>query len=236
METIAGIIRYLPKYFIKILEAWIVWVWFPALDALGLVVETFMPTFSPPREIYWLIPGVGFVVANVKLLLDYENKLKAYEYQAPEYEFQIINVRTEVCRMACHIIVCCDVSIKATTPWTGYIIKVTVDGENPIQGLGIWKVRGVSGGDHCASVAHWPLEIPDSGLNLQIRIQAETSGQIDPSKRDRWKRVTVPVNFVIGYITQPVGKVQKLKKLIVQSDLEKDIQSVLEYQDKIARQ
>ena len=230
METIDGIIKYLPKYFAKILEVWIVWVWFFALDALGLVVDTFVPTFSPPRWLYAVIPGIGFAIANVKLLLDSERRLEAYEYQAPEYELEVTDVSSDVCRMACHVNIYCDVSIKATTPWTGYLVKITVPAENPIRGLGNWEVADVSYRERCNRISRWPLEIPDPVLNLQIKIRAVTSDQIDPSESDKWRCVAFPVNFVIGYFTQPIGDVQKLKTLPVQADLEKHLQTVLEYQ------
>lgn len=229
METIAGIIKYLPKYLVKILEVWIVWVWFVILDTLGLIVDTFVPTFSPPRWLYWTIAGAGFIVANAKLLLDYEERLEAYEYQAPEYEVQIVNVSTDICRTACHVNVYCDISIKAVTPWTGHLIKVTADGENPIQGLGLWEVHGTWYGDSCASPAHLPLELPDPILNLRIKIRSEISEPIDPPQSHI---VLLPVNLVIGYFTQPVGDVQKIEALTVPVYLQEALQAILAYQEK----
>lgn len=236
MKTIAGIVRYLPKYFVKILEVWVVWVWFPALDVLGLVADYFVPTFSPPRWVYWVIASGGFVVANVKLLLDYEEKLGAYEYQAPEYELRVADVSSDVCRMACHVNVYCGVIMKATTPWTGYLDKVTVDGENSIQGLGNWEVAGVSLGESCSRISRWPLEIRAPVLNLQIKIRSEISEQVDPSESDKWKRVILPLSFVIRYFTQPDGEVKKPKVLAVQADLQEHLQAILEYQRKTSQQ
>jgi len=230
MRTIIGIIKYLPKYFIRVLEVWIVWVWFFILDALGLVVDTFVPSFSPPRWLYAAIATIGFVIANVKLILDYENKLEAYEFQAPEYEWEITGITSDLCKMACHVNIYCDVSIKAIEPWTGYLVKITVPGENPIRGLGNWEVASVSHGESsCNTISRWPLEITGPVLSLRIRIRAEISEEIDSSESDKWKSVMLPVNFVMGYFTQPVGEVQKLKALTIQTDLEEPIQAASDY-------
>jgi len=200
------------------------------LDALGLVVDTFVPDFSPPRWLYAAIPAIGFVIANVKLILDYESRLEAYEFQAPEYEWEITGITSDLCRMACHVNIYCDVSIKAIKPWTGYLVKITVPGKNPIRGLGNWEVASVSRGESsCNTISHWPLEITDPVLSLRIKIRAEIGEEIDSSESGKWKNVTLPVNFVVGYFTQPVGDVQELQTLTIQTDLEEHMQAVLDY-------
>ena len=233
METAVKIVRFLPKYLTKILEVWVVWVWFFVLDALGLVVDTFVPTFSPPRWLYWAIAGVGFALANVKLLLDYEVKLADYEYQAPEYDIDVTGVEVDICRRACHVNVYCDISIRPTTPWIGYLVKVTVDRDHQIRGLSNWQVSGVWSANN--RVSSWPLQIPDRVLNLRIQIQSETSEQIDPSESDKWKEVVFPLKFMIMYFTQPVGEVQKLEIRNAQADLEEALRSVLRYQERAVR-
>jgi hypothetical protein len=57
------------------LELWVIGFWIFALDALGLVIDTFVPSFSPPRWVYWAIPAIGFLVANVKLFSDQEDRI-----------------------------------------------------------------------------------------------------------------------------------------------------------------
>jgi len=67
------------RYLVRLLKLWIIWFWFLALDGLGLIVDTFAPGFSPPRWLYWVIPAVGFVIANIKLFAEMESEIQALQ-------------------------------------------------------------------------------------------------------------------------------------------------------------
>jgi hypothetical protein len=73
-------------YLVRFIELWIVWFWFFALDGLGLVVDTFVPGFSPPRWLYWLIPVVGIITANVKLFTEVEGEKRILQNRIAELE------------------------------------------------------------------------------------------------------------------------------------------------------
>ena len=75
MDTAKKIASVTTRYLLRFLQLWLFWFWFVALDAVGLIVDTFVPGFSPPRWVYWAIPGIGFVVANVKLFSDQESHI-----------------------------------------------------------------------------------------------------------------------------------------------------------------
>lgn len=220
MRTFIRVFKFLPKYFSKALEVWVIWIWFFALDVLGLVIDTFVPEFSPPRWWYWLIAAIGFVLANVRLLLDCDMKLAAYEFQAPLYDIEVTDVMVDVCDQACHVNVYCDVCIKATTPWIGYLVKVDVIEYPEIEGLGSWEVDDVS---YKQSYGHdlvsMPLQIPDSTLNLQIKFRSEVDARIYPPE-DNGGEDKFSIGFIIEYHTQPIGDVQRLDLLEIQADLE----------------
>lgn len=73
------VVRVSTKYLVRLLKLWIIWFWFLALDGLGLIVDTFIPGFSPPRWLYWVIPAVGFLVANVKLFAEMESEMQTLQ-------------------------------------------------------------------------------------------------------------------------------------------------------------
>lgn len=75
MKKTRQIASILVRYLIRLVRLWLFWCWFVALDALGLVVDTFFPDCSPPRWIYWTIPILGFLLANVKLFADQETRI-----------------------------------------------------------------------------------------------------------------------------------------------------------------
>lgn len=80
------ILQLLKNYLARLLRLWIVWFWFFALDALGLVVDTFVPTFSPPQWLYVTIAAIGFLVANVKLFAESESERQVLEVRVAQLE------------------------------------------------------------------------------------------------------------------------------------------------------
>jgi hypothetical protein len=73
-------------YLVRFIKLWIVWFWFFALDGLGLIVDTLAPSFSPPRWLYWLIPVIGIIAANVKLFSEVEGEKRNLQNRIAELE------------------------------------------------------------------------------------------------------------------------------------------------------
>jgi hypothetical protein len=44
------------------------------MDVLAFFADPYIPGFSFPKEVYWAMPLVGFVVANVKLFAEVESE------------------------------------------------------------------------------------------------------------------------------------------------------------------
>jgi hypothetical protein len=63
------------KYILGLLKLWIYWFWAPALEALALFTDPYIPGFSIPREVHLGILALGFLVANVKLFSDQEIRI-----------------------------------------------------------------------------------------------------------------------------------------------------------------
>lgn len=75
MDTVKKIASVTARYLRRFIQLWLVWFWFAALDSVGLIVDTFVPGFSPPRWVYLAIPGIGFLVANMRLFSDQESRI-----------------------------------------------------------------------------------------------------------------------------------------------------------------
>jgi hypothetical protein len=81
--------RILLSYLSDLLRLWIFWLWFLALDIIGLLVNTFYPDFTPPQWIYLAIPVIGFVIANFVLY-------KQLRLQIAERESYEANIHLQV--------------------------------------------------------------------------------------------------------------------------------------------
>jgi hypothetical protein len=92
MKVIDVLIRYLVRF----LGLWIIWFWFFALDGLGLVIDTFVPAFSPPRWLYWAIPAIGFLIANVKLFAEVESKEQQLQSRIAELESSLATEKKSI--------------------------------------------------------------------------------------------------------------------------------------------
>lgn len=93
-----NILKITGAYLKRFFQLWFIWFWFVALDAIGLIFDTFVPTVSPPRWLYWFIPAIGFVIANIKLFYDNEiekdtliNKIRGYEAYEANIKLEAIN-------------------------------------------------------------------------------------------------------------------------------------------------
>jgi len=62
------------EYLIRFLRLWLFWFWFVALDIVSFIVDIFVLNF--PRWIYLVIAGSGFIVVNIKMFADQENRIR----------------------------------------------------------------------------------------------------------------------------------------------------------------
>jgi hypothetical protein len=81
------------SYLVRFLKLWIFWFWFVVLDGLGLLIDTFVPTFSPPKWLYGIIPAIGFLVASVKLFAELESEKQLLQRRIDELEDARANIR-----------------------------------------------------------------------------------------------------------------------------------------------
>lgn len=84
------------RYMYRFLRVWIFWIWAPALEVLGIVIFYLVPTFSPPRWLFWAIALAGFVVANLKLFAEYESEKRSLENRIAELEAKEADILLEV--------------------------------------------------------------------------------------------------------------------------------------------
>lgn len=220
------------KYLFQVIKAWITWV-FVCLDVVAFIIDICIPVFSPPRWLYLAIPCFGYFIANAEIFVDYQKRLAAYEDHAPEYDIQVSSVKTSICSNRCHVHIDCSINIGPTTPWTGYLEKLTVDRKSGIRGLGDWEIHDVTG-KNCGPIS-FPFRIPDSMFSLTVSIRAQGSGQLAIADADKWRRAAIRPILIIGYSTQPVGKVEKPAQLLFEADIEKELRLVLEYQTMIGQ-
>lgn len=75
-----GIASLLRGYFSRFLKLWVFWFWFAILDVIGLISTIFI-SFDPPRIWYFIMPAIGFVVANIKLYADDQAEINKYRAQ-----------------------------------------------------------------------------------------------------------------------------------------------------------
>jgi hypothetical protein len=89
---------FMKTYLVRFIKLWIVWFWFFVLDGLGLVVDTFVPSFSPPRWLYLLIPVIGIIAANVKLFTEDEREIRNLQNRIVELEASLETERVSISR------------------------------------------------------------------------------------------------------------------------------------------
>jgi hypothetical protein len=87
------LMRVLTRYLHRFLKLWLFWFWAPALDVLAFFADPYIPDFSFPREVYWVIPLLGFVWANVKLFAELESEKQLLQSHIDELEDARANIR-----------------------------------------------------------------------------------------------------------------------------------------------
>lgn len=228
MQTVGAIIKFLPQYVSKIIAIWIVWIWFFLLDGLGLVVDAFIPGFSPPQWVYWgLIPIIAFVVANVKLFFDYEQelsifeqRLSVYEQQAPNYRLNLIEAESKLCSGEVHID--CSFSVSSTNPWPGNLVDFVINNENPPAGLKEWELqrKDYETGRGFDDILKLPFKIPQKGVNLNLVFHAEIVGPMEVLQETAQQNLIIPIQLMVEYSVPPSGFSRKLFPLDIPVSIE----------------
>jgi hypothetical protein len=150
------------------------------------------------------------------------DEVAVYEYQAPDYELEIGEVRSNVCRKGVHVHVQCDFNMRNRTPWAGYLTNVTVEGENQTKGLADWKIESIGRWGRDArfyEIRDWPFLIPHPKCDFSISIRSEIGELVNTRQREEWESVVIPFRLVIEYYTQPIGSVQRLLPLDIEANL-----------------
>ena len=67
------------QYFQQLLHLWLYWFVFPILDLVLLVSDHLVPAVSVPPIAYWILLAIGFLLANVKLFADQQDRISELE-------------------------------------------------------------------------------------------------------------------------------------------------------------
>jgi len=114
MQIVKLVFKYISKFF----QLWLIWFWFFVLDFLGLIIDTFVPSFSPPQWLYLIIPAIGFVIANIKMFYNHEQEKAQLTKHIKELEDNFISPNSIAI-------------LPSKQPW-GSIVKHIL-GEEPIK-------------------------------------------------------------------------------------------------------
>lgn len=224
----------------QVLKKW--WVWLGLLPLLLDLVSAYIPTDYIPAPIFDLLKVGGnwqltlvlvtfFLLKSAFLVhSETEDRLAAYEYQAPKYDLETEEVSSEIDPARRHVNVRCKFRMRAITPWEGDLANITVVGENQLKGLGYWKIH-YKEYRHSAgyfTVLNLPFAIPQPECDLGVLIRSEISGFVDPGQRKEWENAVIPLSLIIEYFTQPVGRVQKELSLDIKVNLGQEFDSISE--------
>ena len=61
-------------YFCRFIKNWAFWFWSPIIDILTLLADRNFTNLDIPIEVYWSIPVVGFIIANIKNSISYHKQ------------------------------------------------------------------------------------------------------------------------------------------------------------------
>lgn len=228
--------RFLPWWGQVLKKVW----WMLGLPpALLDVIHTWIPPHLRPAflsgliewGISWewsliLVP-IGLLISAFLVHSQTQDRLEAYEYQAPEYELPIEEITSKACPIGLHVE--CTFRIESLNCWFGSLAEITVQRDAQIVGLGNWSVDSVY--RHIDSawlpLPGYPLAIAQAGCELQITMHSKIIGEVDREDREHWKEVLIPVQLRIKYFTQPVGDVQRLFPLDVRVSLEQALDDIM---------
>jgi len=173
-----------------------------------------------------LVP-IGLLISAFLVHSQTQDRLEAYEYQAPEYELTIEEVTSKACGMGLHVE--CTFRMESLNCWFGSLAQITVERARHAVGLENWSVASVYRywESVWVAVGEMPLPIPHPGRRLKITMHSRVIGEVDRMDRGLWQEVIIPVQLRIKYSTQPVGDVQKLLPLDIRVNLQQQFDAVV---------
>jgi hypothetical protein len=129
--------RVIGEYLRRFLRLWLFWFWAPVLDVLTFLADPYIPGFSFPREIYWAVPLLGVVVANIRLFAEVESEKQSLQDRIDEFEDMRADIRFKKLEDFYYT-----PSSQAQSPFPGLKVKLdyyTLLDENGLPG---WIVIG----------------------------------------------------------------------------------------------
>lgn len=227
------------------------WVWVLGLTPLLLdYVSSYIPEqYTPTSVANFLETGttwqlslvlfsIGLFVSIYLVHVDNEkryeseytsvkNRLKTYEHHAPEYLMEITDTDVGTCNSGCHVEIKCTIKIEPTNPWTGFLTKVFIRGKHQLMSLSDWEIERVSVNNN--TLRDKPLEIKAPKVDLDVKIKSAINHKIELVEHE-WNEVTIPINLLIEYMTNPVGQVEISKDLLINANLSRVYPSALKHQ------
>jgi hypothetical protein len=171
--------------------------------------------------------SVGLFISTYLVYAEVENRLKVYEYHEPKYLIEIVRTDVGTCQRGCHVSIECTIKIEPTNPWTGFLTKVFIKGDNQLTGLSDWKINGAFVNNSIFK----PQEIRAPKLDLDVKIESAIDYKTKLVEKE-WNEVAIPINILIGYVTTPVGEMDISKDLVINANLAGVYPSALNYQKK----
>ena len=80
-------------YFKRLFGLWIMWV-FTGLDLIAFFVGVTNPTFYIPSWVYWTIGGLGFVMSNIILFKQLQERMEKYESEEANLQIHVNRIQT----------------------------------------------------------------------------------------------------------------------------------------------
>jgi hypothetical protein len=96
-------VRVIGRYLYRFLKLWLFWFWAPVLDVLAFFADPYIAGFSFPKAVYWAIPILGFLAANVKLFAEVESEKRVLQDRINELEDVRADIRFKKTEDFCEI-------------------------------------------------------------------------------------------------------------------------------------
>lgn len=219
-------------YLKRLFSEWIFWV-FTAIDLIGFYIGVTNPKLSIPDWAYWLIAGVGLVIANIVLFSQQQKKIDHYE--SGEANLRIILNETDTYF---------DHSLPPSQPPrehndglapNGIPIMSHIDAQVEIENLGIepgileWEVDSekseipdtfatVQGKENGGFWGHMTMEIPGRSRVKYIWNLELNSTLDDPNKFALALRSNLQFKIFLKYKTKRIGGFSKPSTILIAGD------------------
>ena len=220
-RVLAGLAE-LPRWVWLVIKQWI---WLLGLLPAALdIASTYVPGFPQVQvPLEWSIGAgcLGILVSAFLVHLGVKSHLAAYEYQEPEYDLQILEVRSKVCSEN-NIHVVATFRMTRRNPWPGALMEISLADSKLPDGVGAGQISQMSYQPmdwHCYNMLKFPCAIPPVGCDFEITVHYPVGKPPDQRDRKRWEEAVIHLGLLIGYETQPVGYVQKSVPLSIPVNL-----------------